>query len=664
MGSWRDIILQEFVPNVNKLTLVSDQDFLLTEENLVAELYNRGFEIIEFNDPVEFRYTYESKYRSAWDKGQHTNLIVILRLKNTELLSLPYDLLQIGRKLSFSLSDLFPNMSYPVIEKLDRSLLDSLFDAHNKESHDRMGDNATKDFILRYVFGVAAELISTEVKLLEFLLRLHYKKTVIPSMLTDRLISILESNKVFNGWPLKKIIPDAEMFFSFLQERWPIFLSNLNTSIHLKEKHDAYGLKFNGHINIPFDHPDIRVYIDNLFVEGKLTPIKIHNLKIEKSSWIWSGIAESKTDKKDIRISRLFDLVDLDQLSMASRYTDWISFAIKWAELSSLIHRENNSQKNERYEKNSNRINELFAKWLEIRYSSLINLPPSTLAMLHHVSRRMALDIENQNSKRVALIVVDGLSLEQWVTIRDILHKQNDNLILREIGTFAWIPTLTSVSRQSIFAGKPPVYFPSSINSTNNEEKLWKQFWQEYGISKLDIAYKRGLRDGDAKTILNSFINPEQTKIVGLVIDKVDKIMHGMQLGSTGMHNQIEQWAKEEFLLKILNYLMEHKYEIWLTSDHGNIECEGQGRPAEGAIAESRGERVRIYPTQELRSKIYSSFTFSHEWPPLGLPENYFPLVATGHNAFVNKGERIVGHGGISIEEVIVPLVKIEQRMK
>ena len=180
MTSWRDTILNDFVPNVSKLTLVADPDSLLTEEKLILELRNRGFDLISFNDPVEFRYAYESKYRSIWDKGEHTDLVVVLRLHDIELETLPYDLLQTGRKLSFNLGELFPDLSYPIIEKLDRSLLDPLFDAQNKLLPDRMGDNATKDFILRHVFGIAAELISNEVELLRSLLRLHYGKIQIP----------------------------------------------------------------------------------------------------------------------------------------------------------------------------------------------------------------------------------------------------------------------------------------------------------------------------------------------------------------------------------------------------------------------------------------------------------------------------------------------------
>lgn len=536
MSSWRDAILNDFVPNVSKLTLVADPDCLLTEEKLALELRGRGFDLIEFSDPVEFRYAYESKYRSIWDRGEHTDLVVALRLQDAELQSLPYDLLQAGRKLSFNLGDLFPNLSYPVIEKLDRSLLDSLFEAQRKSPPDRMGDNATKDFILRHVFGIAAELIANEVELLRALLRLHYGKLQIPLMLAERLIQVLKGHDGFKTWPLSEIVPDDEAFFAFLQERWPLFLSRLGSANQVREDSPEYGLKYPGPDRLPFDHQDIKVYIDNLFLEGKLTPVEAKDIEVDAGSWVRSGIATSGVDDDELRISRLFGLVEKELPTAEARYSDWTAFALKWAELSALVHCGNNIEYRTRLREIGDALNTTFAGWLADHYSSLINLPPTNPAMLHHVPRRLARDIEDSGSSRAALIVVDGLALDQWVTIRQLLQKRDANLVMRESATFAWIPTLTSVSRQSIFSGKPPLYFPSSINSTNSEEKLWKQFWEGHGLSRLDVAYQRGLGDGDAAGVLDSAIHPGKTKVVGLVVDKVDKIMHGMQLGSAGMH--------------------------------------------------------------------------------------------------------------------------------
>jgi len=81
-------------------------------------------------------------------------------------------------------------------------------------------------------------------------------------------------------------------------------------------------------------------------------------------------------------------------------------------------------------------------------------------------------------------------------------------------------------------------------------------------------------------------------------------------------------------------------------------------------VADLRGERVRVFPDEQLRSRVKASFPDAIEWPPLGLPEDFQPLLAPSRFAFIRDGERIVGHGGISIEELVVPLVHIERNAK
>ncbi len=76
MAEWREQILKEFTPQVSRLTLVADPDGLLTEEGVIQGLRERGFELITFEDPIAFRFAYESRYRSLWDRGKLTELVV------------------------------------------------------------------------------------------------------------------------------------------------------------------------------------------------------------------------------------------------------------------------------------------------------------------------------------------------------------------------------------------------------------------------------------------------------------------------------------------------------------------------------------------------------------------------------------------------------------
>jgi hypothetical protein len=176
MADWRNYILQHFTEPTHRLTLVADPDGLLLEEELLAGIRTRGFDLLPFDDAVAFRYAYESSYRQRWDDDQPTDLrsarrvVVILRSPESSLQSLPYDLLQTGRTLHFSLPELFPKLSYPVVSALDPADLQALYEAYQNYQGPEMGDRATKGFVLKHVFGIVPELIKTRADLLKLLL--------------------------------------------------------------------------------------------------------------------------------------------------------------------------------------------------------------------------------------------------------------------------------------------------------------------------------------------------------------------------------------------------------------------------------------------------------------------------------------------------------------
>ncbi len=665
MDSWRDIILKEFPPGIARLSLAADPDGLLLEENILMELGKRGFELMTFEDPVAFRYVYESRYRSQWDEGKETSTSVILRIQSDDLNTVPYDLLQAGRQVAISLGTIFPNLSYPVVKTLDTSDLDALYEAYKNYKPKQMGENATKDFILQHVFEIVPELIKKTPDLLRVLLRRHYRNQRIPEPIDERFIQLLRQNKEFTNWALEDIIPNREAFFAFLQERWPDFVKSKipdETIVHDVNSNSSY--QYSGPNNLPFDHEDVRIYIDNLFIEGLLKPITISSTKGLFKKWIKIGIISSELENKEARLSKLFDSIENEIPVLECRYTNWLKFAYKWAELLALYWNTNHTVQ-KKYQPSLDRlksqVDSLFIKWVMERYGGLINLPAFPPVMLHHIPRFLIYKITLKKISKVALLVIDGLSLDQWIVVRENLEREDSQFSYKEETVFAWIPTITPVSRQALFAGKSPLYFPSSIYTTNREETLWLQFWLDQGLNKYEIAYARGLGDNPLKRIIEITDNPK-LRILGLVIDIVDRIMHGMQLGSGGMHNQIKQWVNKGFLHKLLNVLLDQGFSVFITSDHGNIESLGIGQPLEGSIADIRGERVRIFSDSVLRSQVKKSFPETLEWPPIGLPKKYFPLIAPDRKAFAKKGTKRITHGGITLEELVVPFVQIERK--
>ena len=664
--SWRSLILREFTPKVARLTLVADPDGLLLEEGILEGVRERGFELIPFEDHIAFRYAYESKFRSRWDRGEHTDLVVVLRSQASDLSGLPYDLLQAGRRLSFNLGDIFPNLSYPVVTALDRGDLDALYEAQKRHAPGQLGDNATKEFVLRHVFEIAPELVKQPSDLLRALLRRHYRGQRIPTDLDERFIQLLRQSNVFDDWPLETLVSDREAFFAFLQERWPIFLDReaAKGTSGVREDEKPYGLSIEGPVELPFDHHDIRVYIDNLFVEGLLHSVSHDHADALSKTWVGIGVRTAPIEDRSRRLGKLIDSLEASIPAEDAKHTDWFHFARGWAETILLA----NDQAEAISEPTDERIKNLqvqvdagFAAWLFKRYAGLVNLPPVPPVMLHHLPRFLARQMGEDRTAKIALIVVDGLAMDQWLVVRDALASKQPGLRFREQAVFAWIPSLTSVSRQATFAGKAPIFFPNSIQTTDREPALWAQFWADQGFAPNEVVYIKGLGDGNLETVSEALSHP-RARVAGLVVDKVDKIMHGMEMGTAGMHNQVCQWAKQPYLNTLLDLLLDRGFRVYLTSDHGNLEAEGCGRPSEGAVADLRGERVRIYPDAALRGKVKERFPAALEWGTVGLPEDYLALLAPARQAFVQEKQRTVSHGGISVEELIVPLIQIDRR--
>jgi hypothetical protein len=105
--------------------------------------------------------------------------------------------------------------------------------------------------------------------------------------------------------------------------------------------------------------------------------------------------------------------------------------------------------------------------------------------------------------------------------------------------------------------------------------------------------------------------------------------------------------------------LLDDGYEITITADHGNIHGRGIGKPKVGVVADERGERAHVFNDELTRADVAKEYTSAIEWPQIGLPDDWRVLLAPGRGAFVPKGKHTVAHGGISMEEVIVPFVKI-----
>ncbi len=684
MSNWRDYILQHFCTPAHRLTLVADPDGLMLEEELLAAIRQNGFDLLPFEDSVAFRYAYESSYRQLWDKGQETDLVVILRSPEATLRSLPYDLLRAGRALAFGLPDLFPRLSYPVVGDLDLAYLQPLYQAYSQYGGPEMGDRASTLFALKHVFGIVPDMVKTPADLLKLLFSRHARGERVPPRLDTLLIESLYRRPDLTGWPLEAMLHSATDFFTFLQERWNIYLAAQQPDgRQTREPGPDYRVA----VPLPFDEPDVRAYVDTLFLEGKLKPISLpEDWAIE--GWAQVGIEYDERAFELRRFAGLMerlahDLTGDGEKHSPSTYRDWMGFAGRWAELTVLRYRlasDLSAEMSERYRVLHLRVERKFADWMMMRYHALHSLPfLPTPTMVHHIPNYMASYRSGHPGSRLALVMIDGLALDQWLVIRDVWAKESLTWAMEQGAVFAWVPTLTPISRQAAFAGAAPQFFPDSWITTGRESSRWKRFWQEKGLHPANVGYLRNLgvkdfqgneggdtlADGKAalEPVLGELLENPQTQVVGLVLNTVDNIMHGMQLGTAGMHQQVRLWlTRYRYLTELVGKLLDESFTVYLTSDHGNVWARGIGRPSEGTLVDKRGERVRIYTDPAFLDLAKRQSPTTIEWTNVGLPPQLKVLLAPGLDAFLNVGDHAVCHGGIALEEVIVPFIQISRK--
>jgi hypothetical protein len=673
-STWRDPILGQFTPDIAtfaRLTVVADPDELLTEQGVIDGIRQRGFEIVPFEDHVAFRYAYERRFREVWDNGKDTNLVVVLRATRSDISGLPFDLLEQAKRnrrlLSFSLAELFPSLAPHVLSELDRGDLDAVSVAQHVFKLEPLGENATRDFLLRHVFQLDPAQIQSAPELLRALLRRHYSGKVIPKSLDDRLIHLLRSTDRWREWPLDQIVRSRTSFLEFLQERWPIFVRQrlVSQAGGSSDIAQPYNLKLPGPADLPFDHDDVRVYVDNLFTDGLLVPTHSVSRALVAGSWMAVGVAGSESADQVSRFRKLLQLLHSDDPSSKSDHHAWIQVAARWAEVVALrwsLPEDLPSEDKERFETAHQLIEKRFQEWMIAHYGALHSLSylPRPV-MLHQIPKYMAHRLGAKGmGRKLAVVVVDGLAMDQWAVVRQELPSRK--WITEEFGLFAWVPTLTSVSRQSIFAGDPPFFFGQSLDTTGKEEQHWTRFWDDRGIRKGDAVYacQGTLEDDDVfiKRITEKIDQP-RCRVAGILVGTIDQMLHGIVNGTDGMHAGVRHWAKRASLWRLLDAMLQRGFEVILTADHGNVEGVGIGKPNVGATADERGERVHVFSDSLLRSNVAEKYPGSLEWPCIGLPDDYLALIAPPLRAFIGEGKRTVAHGGICIEEAIVPFVTI-----
>jgi len=297
-------------------------------------------------------------------------------------------------------------------------------------------------------------------------------------------------------------------------------------------------------------------------------------------------------------------------------------------------------------------VDAAFQPWLQERYGTILSSAALWPPAVHRVAHFLARRVREHDASRIMLIVLDGLGHAQWAYLREELSLQ----VMEAGSTFALVPTYTTVSRQAIFAADLPVTYPDALwasDLSRREKRHWQALWAGEGLPVASVAYFR---------VKGSFphdhIDFGAARAIGVVVNAVDDLMHTSELfGDAQLLANLDVWAANGFLVDLIHRANAAGIEIWITADHGNLECLPAGLPSEGVAIESAGKRLLRYPNRLLRD---SSAAEGIVWDKIpGMPASTDPMIfAPGRLAFTNH-RLSVSHGGLSIDEVVVPLARV-----
>jgi hypothetical protein len=290
-------------------------------------------------------------------------------------------------------------------------------------------------------------------------------------------------------------------------------------------------------------------------------------------------------------------------------------------------------------------LDESFGPWLREHYGSLLQsaaIPPITAnKVAPFLARRVAA------GERVLLLVLDGVSFAQW----EVILEETGVSPLQQHVCLAMLPSETTVSRQALLAGTTPDDFASSFHTTAKEEERWCDFWRVQELSDAEMRYYRV--DGHRSDLVPL---SSAYRAVAIVVSAVDKLMHGSDLlGDAQFSAGVRAWCQQGFLRDLLVRAAEAGFETWLTADHGNVVATAGGAPPEGLRVERQGTRLRLYRSLATRD---AAAHFGIAWTPPRLPSDVHVLFAPRREGFQRHGHRVT-HGGLSFEEVFVPLARL-----
>lgn len=391
------------------------------------------------------------------------------------------------------------------------------------------------------------------------------------------------------------------------------------------------------------------------------------------------------SEKSSSSYQREFRNISMELMD-AHNYEDWLSIyrkLIYWEIKLEEIEDQNliailENQKSE--------ANILFGKFIEKEYENWIQNPEESPVFSHQIFRKWVLP-ELKTDEKILFVVIDNLRFDQWRSFESIVN--NHYKVEEEKGYYSILPTATQYARNAIFSGLTPLQMETQYpkywkNDTDEGGKnLYEAEFLEEQLKRLRLTIKNSYfkitNQREGKKLVENFKTLKDNKLITIVYNFVDMISHAKtemevikELASNdkAYRSLTKSWFQNSPLLEIIQQAQTAGFKLIITTDHGTINCKNPSK----VIGDKQ-------TSLNLRYKTGKSLTFEEkdvyqvkdpkkiELPSINLSSSYifakndyFLAYANNFNYYASYFKNTYQHGGISLEEMIVPFIILNPR--
>ncbi len=331
--------------------------------------------------------------------------------------------------------------------------------------------------------------------------------------------------------------------------------------------------------------------------------------------------------------------------------------------------------------------NAVFGAYIQSKYKSWLEDRRNGPALSTDIIDKYIL--KDIGKEKQALIIIDCFPYDQMSIVADVLK---DNFFVTKESYYSILPTATEFARNAIFSGlmpsetedKYPELFSGNLDDETSSNRYEKELLERQLVSKgsadVKLKYDKIYKIEEFAKLESSINEYRDIPLAAIVVNMVDFLIHSrkkdeivseMMVNESSYRATIKSWFENSSLLRVINSLGDLGFKIVLTTDHG-AKLIGRYTKVSGDGVISPGLRMKY--GKNLTTSNRKQTLFWQKPADYGMPtvfkgmniilakEDHCFVFEKGLNDFYKQIKNTYQHGGVSLEEMILPVLVLKKR--